>query len=317
MLGEHFLNWGIVAQEQDGYPIDWQHIFGRIAPIGIEIGFGNGEYLLEWSRRQPDWNLIGMEVSLESMERCQMRMRKHQVQHARPLYCDARFGLKEFFAPESIDHVVMNYPDPWPKRRHDNRRLISGNFPDVLASGLKTGCFYELVTDQEFYVREAAERFADSPFFDTSPVERNPERSVKTKYERKWDEMGRDCFRLLARKIKQSSPNRLLENSEMPHTFLTREPELMLVRKLQDFTHRDKHGLVTVKQIFKNTEQDGYLLKVVAKDIDYKQSFFVLIKPHEDGRWIVKLDQGALPYRTPAVKMAVWEIGNALVESLS
>lgn len=314
--GDYFLNWAIPAQQSPVFPLDWPTWFHREAPVGVEIGFGNGEYLLEWARRRPEWNLVGLEVSLASMERCQSRLRKNQIATARPLYCDARFALREFFAPDSIDHIVMNYPDPWPKRRHDSRRLISGNFTEVVAYGLKTDCYYELVTDQQFYAEEAAERFSESPFFETQPIEKNPERFVSTKYERKWREMGRGSFRLLARKIKSSNPTRLLENSEMPHTFLKTEPALDVIRELQDFTHRDNRGLVTVKQIFKNTEQDGYLLKVVAKDADYKQSFLVLVKPHEDGRWIVKLDQGALPYRTPAVKMAVWEIGNKLLERL-
>ena len=184
--GDYFLNWAIPAQQSPVFPLEWSSWFSREAPVGVEIGFGNGEYLHEWSKRRPEWNLIGLEVSLASMERCQARLCRNKVATARPLYCDARFALRELFAPDSIDHIVMNYPDPWPKRRHDTRRLISGNFTEVVAYALKTDCHYELVTDQQFYAEEAAERFSESPFFETQPIEENPERFVSTKYERKW-----------------------------------------------------------------------------------------------------------------------------------
>lgn len=302
----------VPAREFEQYPLNWNELFSRAAPLAVEIGFGNGEFLLDWAGRQPAWNFVGIELSMHSMEKIQKRIFREQVTNVLPLHEDARFALRELFPANSLHHVMMNFPDPWPKDRHKHRRLLDENFVQILGMALQAGAVYELVTDQEWYAADALVLFKAAPFFEVAEMEKNPPRPVMTKYERKWREMGRDSFRVLAKKVKHVTVKRLLEDSEMPHAFVEKPLTKEKIESLIGLEHREADKLFVVKDAFVGVNEPQFLLKLVAKDMAYQQNFFVVITRQAAGRWLVKLDPAMQPYRTPAVKMAVWQIGKIL-----
>lgn len=300
------------AREFAQYPLNWSELFSREAPLAVEIGFGNGAFLLDWAARQPSWNFVGIELSMHSMEKIQKRIFQEQVGNVLPLHEDARFALRELFPANSLQHVMMNFPDPWPKDRHKHRRLLDENFIRILGMTLQSGAVYELVTDQEWYAADALALFKAAPFFEVGEVEKNPPRPVMTKYEKKWREMGRDRFRVLAKKVQHVTVERLLEDAEMPHAFVEKGLTQEKVESLIGLEHREGEQLFVVKDAFVGANKPQFLLKLVAKDMGYQQNFFVLIRQQDAHRWLVKLDPALQPYRTPAVKMAVWQIGKIL-----
>ena len=312
MEQQFYLSHSLNAKCLPDYPVDWDTVFVRSAPLAVEIGFGNGEFLIDWATKKPDWNLVGFELSMESIERVCKRIAQSAKANVVPLHEDARFGIRELFPDNSIEHVMMNFPDPWPKDRHKKRRLLDENFADILAMTLKLGCPYELVTDQQWYAEHAFELFSASANFTTTEIELNPIRDVTTKYERKWRELGRSSYRVIAIKNKSAIVPRLLENSEMPHAFVEDNNIPQKVEKLVGFTYTGSDILYVVKDVFTDVLNGSYLLNVVAKDRDYQQNILVGIYRHKSERWIVKLDKIIQPYRTPAVKAAVWGIGKQL-----
>ncbi len=302
----------VPARDFEAYPLNWAALFSRAAPLAVEIGFGNGEFLLDWAARQPSWNFVGIELSLHSMEKIQKRIFREEVANVLPLHEDARFALRELFPANSLQHVMMNFPDPWPKDRHKHRRLLDENFVQILGMTLQTGAAYELVTDQEWYAADAQALFKAAPFFEVAGVEKNPQRPVMTKYEKKWREMGRDSFRVLAKKVKHITVKRLLEDSDMPHAFVEKPLTKEKIEALIGLEHREAEQFFVVKNAFVGINKQEFLLKLVAKDMAYQQNFFVVVQRQDAGRWLVKLDPAMQPYRTPAVKMAVWQIGKRL-----
>ncbi len=307
-----FLKQEVRGREFTHYPLPWEEIFGRKAPLAVEIGCGNGEFLCAWAEANPQWNFVGVELSLESTERILKRVLQMNLPNVRVIRDDARFVLREFFPENSVEQVVMNFPDPWPKERHRHRRVVIPSFVQTLAAVLVPEGVYELVTDQQWYAEEAATMFRENGCFRVEPLVRNPHRPVSTKYERKWRAEGRSVYQLRAVKIKSATIKRLLENSEMPHVIVEKAIEEEKIFGLKDYLRKEADWLFTIKEVFFNPENRTYLLRTVASDGDYQQSFFILVSPHPRG-YIVKIDPVFQPYRTPAVKNAVWEIGKLLL----
>lgn len=307
-----YLEYAVQAKQFEHYPMNWENIFERKAPLAVEIGFGNGDFLIDWAAQKPEWNFVGIELSLESMVRLQKRLFQRGITNIRPLHEEARFSLREFFPQNSLRQVIMNFPDPWPKERHKERRLLNEDFTEILSAVLEDGGHYELVTDQEWYAEHACALFRESSCFEIAAVETSPPRPVITKYEQKWREMGRSSYRVLARKIQTAAINRLLEDADMPHAFIEKEIDFTAIEKLTGLEHSQAEQLFVVKAAFGDADQNRFLLRTIAKDGAFRQGFYIVIKRHDERRWLVKLDTTVLPYRTPAVKMAVWKVGEIL-----
>lgn len=308
-----YLEYAVQARQFERYPLNWENIFERKAPLAVEIGFGNGDFLIDWAAQKPEWNFVGIELSMESMIRIQKRLHRKGITNIRPLRDDARFSLREFFPENSLRQVIMNFPDPWPKERHKDRRLLNEDFTEILGAVLEVNGYYELVTDQEWYAEHAHALFRESPCFEVAPVETNPPRPVITKYEQKWREMGRSSYRVLARKTQTAAAiNRLLEDADMPHAFVEKEINFAAIEKLTGLEHSQAEQLFVVKDVFGDADQNRFLLRAIAKDGAFRQGFYIVIKRHDDHRWLARLDTTVVPYRTPAVKMAIRKIGEIL-----
>ncbi|MFZ0391865.1 MAG: tRNA (guanosine(46)-N7)-methyltransferase TrmB, partial [Calditrichia bacterium] len=195
------LRYEVQGRRFASYPLQWNELFSRSAPLALEIGCGNGEFLCDWAEAQPLWNFVGIEISLESAERIQQNIHRRRLNNVRVIRDDAAFVVRELFPEESLQQIMMNFPDPWPKTKHRSRRLMRPVFIRTLSAAISRGGIYELITDQEWYARDAARLFRESAVFQVEPIEQNPQRPVTTKYERKWRKAGRSIFRLRA--IKQ------------------------------------------------------------------------------------------------------------------
>ena len=307
-----YLEHEVFPAQFDTLPIDWATLFERPAPLAVEIGFGNGEFMADWAHRQPEWNFVGIEISGESMIRLQKLIHKQDLRNVLAVHHDARFALRECWPEESVSHVMMNFPDPWPKDKHKNRRLIDGDFADILAGVLISDGCYELVTDQDWYAADAHAVFERSPWFDVEEIELNPQRPVTTKYERKWREMKRSSYRVLAVRKKFNPLSRWIKDNNMPHAFVNKDIESADVEALYGQEYHEGDRRFVVKSGYKQLGREMFLLRMVTKDVDYKQDFFVQIKRQESTRWIVRLDPTIRPYRTPAVKMMIAKVAELL-----
>ncbi len=125
----------------------WEDIFGRQAPLGVEIGFGMGQALLEWASRKPDWNLLGIEVYQPGIGALLLGADREDLPHLQVLEGDAELAFRSNFEPNSLDEIRIFFPDPWPKKRHHKRRLIQTSFVTLLARCLKPGGLLLLATD--------------------------------------------------------------------------------------------------------------------------------------------------------------------------
>ena len=119
------------------------------SPIVMEIGFGNGDFLVYQAEEHPDWTLVGVEIYLPGVAKAVGRLEDAGViERTRITQLPAQFVLEHQVAEEQLDGVFINHPDPWPKAKHHKRRIIQKDFAKLLVSRLKSGGFIKLATDK-------------------------------------------------------------------------------------------------------------------------------------------------------------------------
>jgi tRNA (guanine-N7-)-methyltransferase len=131
--------------------LDFPALFGSSRPLIIEIGFGMEIATALIAEKNPEKNYLGLEVYRPGVGRLLWEIKKRNLQHIRLLVHDAVEALEKMIPPASVEGVHVFFPDPWPKKRHHKRRLITRPFTDTLAEKLKPGGYIYMVTDWENY----------------------------------------------------------------------------------------------------------------------------------------------------------------------
>lgn len=147
----------------DPEPNQWPAVFGRSAPLAVEIGFGMGQATLDWATRQPGLNIVGIEIYRPGMGALLAGIERLGLANLRLLEGDAALLLDSKFEADSLDEARILFPDPWPKKRHHKRRLIQPGFARLLASRLRPGGRLLLATDWPEYAQWMREVLAAEP----------------------------------------------------------------------------------------------------------------------------------------------------------
>ena len=146
-----------------GPPLDPDAVFGRRAPLVVEIGFGRGDALLEAAEARPDRDHVGIEVHAPGIGYLLARVHQRGIGNVRVLFGDAREALRHRFPESSLEEIRIYFPDPWPKARHHKRRLVQSGFAALAASRLRPGGRVLAATDDEDYAHHMLSVFEDSP----------------------------------------------------------------------------------------------------------------------------------------------------------
>jgi tRNA (guanine-N7-)-methyltransferase len=137
-------------------------------PVVMEIGFGNGDFLVDIAEKHPDWTLVGVEIYLPGVAKAVGRLEDAGViERTRITQLPAQYVLEHQVEKAQLDGVFINHPDPWPKVRHHKRRIIQKDLALLLVSRLKLGGFIKLASD----IPELAEWMRD--ILDTTPGLKN------------------------------------------------------------------------------------------------------------------------------------------------
>ena len=133
------------------WPANWPKIFGRTAPLLFEIGFGNADFLLQLALENPKSNVLGLEISLPSLRRGERKLDREDLPYAKVLRAEAHHALWTLCRPGEVDAVFINFPDPWPKDSHRQRRLISDRFIHLVGTRMALGGQIRIATDHAEY----------------------------------------------------------------------------------------------------------------------------------------------------------------------
>lgn len=165
----------------------------------LEIGPGRGDFLFYLAEKNPKSNVIGIELKSTRYFKLIERINKRKLNNVRVIQSDARKIVSDFLPPESINEIHINFPDPWPKRKHKKNRLINVAFIKNCERILSKGGKLTFITDAEFYFEEVKKDFATcGKNFKALEVENAP---FPTFFADKWKKLGRKFFMMEWQKI--------------------------------------------------------------------------------------------------------------------
>jgi len=170
-------------------PIQWSEVFGNTRPVEIELGAGDGSFLIRYAQRQPGINLLGIERLLGRIRKIDRDADKAGVNNIRLMRIEAGYFMQYLPEAQTVDAVHVYFPDPWPKKRHHKNRLISPPFVAQCARLLKhAGCVH-LRTDFVEYFEQMVEVFDSEPAFTRIETPASL-KSIKTDFETDFNREG-------------------------------------------------------------------------------------------------------------------------------
>ncbi len=182
-------------------PINWAAMFGNANAVEMEIGSGKGTFITEQARGRPDVNFFGIEWARFYYRYTADRLRRHNCLNARAIRAEAGFFLDEFVPDASLSVIHIYFPDPWPKARHNKRRLIQPRLMPKIHRVLVPGGRLQVVTDHADYwsqieptVRGSTLRVVDY----AKPASAGEGEVVGTNFERKYAREGRPFYAIAA-----------------------------------------------------------------------------------------------------------------------
>lgn len=153
----------------------------------IEIGFGNGEILIDSALRNPDDNFIGIEVYESGIGQCLIQLSEKKLSNVRLINEDAKHILNHSFKDQAIDQINIFFPDPWPKKKHHKRRLINQEFILLIGKKLKKNGCINIATDWDNYAEQIIDVFNKSSLFKKT---NNLRLNLETKFEKRGLKLG-------------------------------------------------------------------------------------------------------------------------------
>ncbi len=157
--------WPAYGVDFDHRPLEFETLFGRAAPVIAEIGFGNGETLVEQAAAHPDLDYLGIEVHEPGVGHCLLEAERAGLCNLRIIAHDALEVLKEQIPRASLSRLNLYFPDPWPKKRHHKRRIVQDGFVELVADRLVEGGTLNVATDWANYAEHIDEVLARSDRF--------------------------------------------------------------------------------------------------------------------------------------------------------
>ncbi|MBL7114365.1 MAG: tRNA (guanosine(46)-N7)-methyltransferase TrmB [Kiritimatiellae bacterium] len=136
-------------------PLPLSTLFGRDAPLEVDVGCGKGRFLIARAAQFPDHNFLGIERQLVRVRKVDGKLRRAGITNARLLRLEADYSIRYLLPPQSVDTFYIFFPDPWPKRRHQSHRLLQETFIDNLLRALRAGGNIHLRTDHLDYYETA------------------------------------------------------------------------------------------------------------------------------------------------------------------
>jgi tRNA (guanine-N7-)-methyltransferase len=190
----------------DALPSPWDEaaLFGRVAPLEVEIGSGKGLFLTGAAQVQPDRNFLGIEVARKYAEFAAARLARADSANARMVHGDGLRVFREFLPADALSAVHVYFPDPWWKARHKKRRVMNEPFLRDVQRTLREGGSLHFWTDVEEYFQTGVQSVKDfTTLVGPLPVaERAAEHDLdyRTHFERRTRLHGQEVFRAEFRK---------------------------------------------------------------------------------------------------------------------
>jgi len=302
------------------WPTNWTDLFGIERPLMVEIGFGNADFLIHLAKNHPDFNVIGLEISNESLQKAAKKIKTSRLTNVCVVHARAETALAHLFTPESIHTFYINYPDPWFKTRHSERRLMQRDTLDSLVSRLIPEGWLYLATDVMDYAEMSADLLAVTP-------------TLTNQFATPWVDSlsGRITTKYEARGIRQGNPGKffvyrrndtpvihppILKELEMPHVILSSPlTPLQIAARFERHTYNVGENIhVNILNVFHNVQHDTLLFETLLIEPTIEQHIALLLSPRDkEGEYTLRYSTLGVPRITEGVHRATQFVGEWVV----
>lgn len=178
-------------------PLDLLATFGREAPLHVDLGCGDGSFLCQLAAQNPNRNFLGIEKLAGRVAKT-CRKSAH-LENVRVLNVEIAYSVRYLLPEASVVTFYLLFPDPWPKRRHHRRRIVTIDFLDSIHRALASGGTLRITTDQRDYFEQITRIARNDPRF---LIVRTEDANLPTtKFERRFSDAGEPIYRLALRKV--------------------------------------------------------------------------------------------------------------------
>jgi tRNA (guanine-N7-)-methyltransferase len=184
-------------------PLDLEKIFGRRAPLHVDLGCGDGGLLCALAQQMPEKNFLGIERLLGRSNSAARKAGKIDKGNMRVLRMENSYAVRHLLPRGSVETFYLLFPDPWPKRRHQRRRVVNEEFLSAINAALIPGGTVRVATDQLDYFEQIKRFAAGAAGFAIVDLSASPARTdlPVTKFENVYRKQGAPIYRLALRKI--------------------------------------------------------------------------------------------------------------------
>ncbi|HEY2614229.1 MAG TPA: tRNA (guanosine(46)-N7)-methyltransferase TrmB [Chthoniobacterales bacterium] len=180
-------------------PLELVAHFGRDAPLEVDLGCGDGSFLAAMALNNPSRNFLGIERLLGRVRSASRKITPRGIVNARVLRMEISYAVRHLLPPGSVAVFHLMFPDPWPKRRHHRRRIVTEDFFGSIHRALAQDGLLRITTDQIDYFQEIVRKAAGFPQF--IPGGDREELYPRSTFERNFAEEGLELHRLVLRKV--------------------------------------------------------------------------------------------------------------------
>lgn len=184
--------------------LNFSHVFGRSAPVVLEIGFGMGDTTATIAQAHPENDYLALEVHTPGVGNLLKVIDAEQIKNIRIMQHDAVEVLRDMIGANTLDGVHIFFPDPWHKARHNKRRLIQAPFIAQLVQKLKPGGYIHVATDWQDYAEQVLAVLRAEPLLQNTAPDYAPRPAYRplTKFEQRGLKLGHGVWDLIfTRKI--------------------------------------------------------------------------------------------------------------------
>jgi tRNA (guanine-N7-)-methyltransferase len=178
--------------------LDLETIFGRTAPLQVDLGCGDGSFISALARQVPEHDFLGIERLVGRVRSTARKAAK--MDNVRVLRIETSYAVRYLLPARSVSVFHLLFPDPWPKRKHQRRRLVTDDFLSGIATALVEDGSFRVATDQPDYFEYIESLTNRSSDFQIAPGHGRDE-LPRTTFERKFVDAGARIYRLELRKI--------------------------------------------------------------------------------------------------------------------
>jgi tRNA (guanine-N7-)-methyltransferase len=178
--------------------LDLPKIFGRPAPLHVDLGCGDGSFLIDIAARMHEKNFLGIERLLGRVRSATRKAA--QLNNVRILRAETSYAVRYLLPRQSVEVFHLLFPDPWPKRRHQQRRLVTADFLHAICAALVENGILRIATDQADYFEQMRRLAEKSKDFAVTGLNGDDDFPAST-FEKKFKSKGAPIYRLELRKI--------------------------------------------------------------------------------------------------------------------